>query len=328
MEGLIEGAKKKIWSIATTIAETNPDAEIKMALIAYRDIGDEFVTKTFPLSTDIQEMYAELLKYKAEGGGDWPESVNEALDIAVTKLKWGQSGKDKRIIFLVGDAPPHMDYAQDRKYQDTLKDARQRGIIVNAVQAGNAEDTMRIWRSIAQLGKGEYIPIPQDGGQVSIIVTPYDEEIRRIQILIDETIIPYGLLEVRQKVKTKIEISRSAPAPSAADSSTYILKKSKGRAAMTGSGDLVSDLEEGRVTMDKVKDEDLPEPIAALSREARAGKVKELSAMRARLSSDMAALVEKRDAFLREKTAEEASSGLGDSFDRRVKETLREQIAD
>ena len=46
MGGLIEGAKRKTWSIATVIADANPDADIRMGLVAYRDIGEEYVTKT------------------------------------------------------------------------------------------------------------------------------------------------------------------------------------------------------------------------------------------------------------------------------------------
>src|SRR5690349_11029960 len=59
MTNLIEGAKRKIWSIATTILDENPDAEVQMGLVAYRDIGDEYVTKTFPLTKDIQGLYAD-----------------------------------------------------------------------------------------------------------------------------------------------------------------------------------------------------------------------------------------------------------------------------
>ncbi len=152
MSGLIESAKRKIWSIATSIVEANPDAEVRMALVAYRDIGDEYVTRKFELTTDIQGLYAELLKFRANGGGDWPESVNEALDVAITQLNWSQGRQIDKIVFLVGDAPPHMDYKQDRKYPEVLRDAKARSIIVNAVQAGPARDTERFWREIAQLG--------------------------------------------------------------------------------------------------------------------------------------------------------------------------------
>jgi hypothetical protein len=34
MGPLIEGAKRKIWSIATAIVDANPDAQIRMGLVA------------------------------------------------------------------------------------------------------------------------------------------------------------------------------------------------------------------------------------------------------------------------------------------------------
>src|SRR4249919_1671514 len=70
MGGLIEGAKRKIWSIATAIVDTNPDADIRIGLVAYRDIGDDYVTKTFDLTSDIQDIYGNLLALNARGGGD------------------------------------------------------------------------------------------------------------------------------------------------------------------------------------------------------------------------------------------------------------------
>ena len=51
MGGLIEAAKRKIWSIATAIVDSNPDADIRMGLVAYRDIGDDYVTRTIDLTT-------------------------------------------------------------------------------------------------------------------------------------------------------------------------------------------------------------------------------------------------------------------------------------
>ena len=131
MGGLIEGAKRKIWSIATAIVDSNPDADIRMGLIAYRDIGDEYVTRKVELTRDIQDLYGNLLELKARGGGDWPESVNEALDVAVNKMQWTQGADSTRIVFLVGDAPPHMDYAQDTKYPVTLAVASVTGYLVS-----------------------------------------------------------------------------------------------------------------------------------------------------------------------------------------------------
>src|SRR6476660_4339921 len=216
MAQLIEGAKRKIWSIATTIVDTNPDADIRMGLVAYRDLGDDYVTSKIELTRDIQDLYANLLELKARGGGDWPESVNEALDVAVNKLQWTDGGDVRRIVFLVGDAPPHMDYAQDTKYPVTLATAKQKDIVVNAVLAGDARDTERVWSDIAQNGNGRFIPIPQDGGQVVIIETPYDEEIIILQREINGTVIPYFLLQLQEPTESKTkqlsEVAAAAPA--------------------------------------------------------------------------------------------------------------------
>src|SRR5262245_13169594 len=230
MSGLIEGAKRTIWSIATAIVDTNPDAGSRMGLVAHPDIGDEYATKNVELPTDIQDLYANLLELKARGGGDWPESVNEALDTAVNKMKWSDGGDVRRIVFLVGDAPPHMDYEQDTKYPVTLKVAKQKDIIVNAVLAGNARDTERVWRDIAQNGNGRFIPIPQDGGQIVIIETPYDEDIIILQNEINGTVIPYGprALQRRTEEKTKqlSQVAAAAPAQ-ASEMASYLNKRAR-----------------------------------------------------------------------------------------------------
>jgi len=327
MGPLIEGAKRKIWSIATTIVETNPDAEIRMGLVAYRDIGDEYVTKTFNLTTDIQDLYAQLLELKARGGGDWPESVNEALHVGVTKLSWTQDPEVRRIMFLVGDAPPHMDYAQDTKYPEVLRMARERGITVNAVQAGGARDTERVWREIAQMGHGRYIPIPQDGGQLVIIETPFDVEIIELQGRINGTVIPYGPKMQRSSVEQKTRQVAAAPASTASEMAGYMTRNfrtSGGTDAITGAGDLVADVTAGRQKLATVKDDDLPESLRSLSAEARQALIDKQMAERKALNEKIAVLVKKRDAFVAEKR--KASPKMADSFDRVVEETLKGQI--
>ena len=227
MGPLIEGAKRKIWSIATTLIDCSPDAEIRMGLVAYRDIGDDYVTKTFELTTDIQGLYADLLQLRAKGGGDWPESVNEALFVGVTKVNWSRGRDSTRIIFLVGDAPPHMDYAQDMKYPEVMRLARARDIIVNTVQAGGARDTERYWREIAQMGRGEYMMIPQDGGKIVVIESPYDREIIELQGRIGRTVVPYGSPSQQRGVRDRLGAGYAAPAPVASDMAGYMARRDR-----------------------------------------------------------------------------------------------------
>ena len=327
MARLIEGAKRKIWSIATAIVDSNPDADIRMGLVAYRDIGDDYVTSKIELTRDIQDLYANLLELKARGGGDWPESVNEALDVAVNKLQWTEGSDARHIVFLVGDAPPHMDYAQDTKYPTTLAVARQKDIIVNAVLAGDARDTERVWRDIAQIGSGRFIPIPQDGGQVVVIETPYDQDIIILQRQLNGTVIPYGPRETQKRTEMKMQQTASvaAAAPSvAADMTSYIGKRARATAeAVTGGGDLVADAAKGTTSVAAVKDADLPENLRAMKPEQREAEVAKQVEQRKVLNEKLAALVGKRDKYIADQAVKSPKTS---SFDGVVQETLKAQI--
>ena len=79
MSGMINAAKEKIWSIASSMASAQNAPRIKMGLVAYRDRGDDYITRRVDLSEDLESMYATLMDFRANGGGDGPESVNQAL---------------------------------------------------------------------------------------------------------------------------------------------------------------------------------------------------------------------------------------------------------
>lgn len=325
MAGLIDGAKRKIWSIATSIVETNPEAEIRMALVIYRDRGDDYVARTYDLTADIQGLYGDLLQLRADGGGDWPESVNEALHASVNKLRWSQDQATRKIVFLVGDAPPHMDYANAPKYPEVTAAARRAGIVVNAVQAGDAGDTRQIWQDIAQRGAGRYIPIPQDGGQVVMIETPYDGDIIILQRRIDATVIPYGSARQQESMRGKIELRAAAPASVQADNSGFYSKRADHSAVVTGAGDLVADIAAGDKTLEAVPEDELPEVLQGKSAAERQAYVEQQRTERAALTAQMAELVGQRDAYIAEQAKQSASAST-DSFDRAVEETLRTQL--
>jgi uncharacterized protein YegL len=179
MSGLIEGAKQKIWSIANQLASAQNRTQVRLGLIGYRDRGDRYVTRLFDLSEDVDALYAQLQQFTADGGGDGPESVNQALNEAVTRISWTADQGVYRVIFLVGDAPPHMDYSNDVPYPKSVELAGAKGIVVNAIQCGSDANTARVWRSIAQSGRGAFSAIAQDGGMLAM-TTPMDDELGRL----------------------------------------------------------------------------------------------------------------------------------------------------
>ena len=100
MGSLIQGAKDKIWSIANEIIETEEAPDIRFGLIGYRDRGDKYVTKRFPLTSDLDDIHTKLTAFVAHGGGDGPESVNKALLESVTKMDWSKDRKVLKLIWL------------------------------------------------------------------------------------------------------------------------------------------------------------------------------------------------------------------------------------
>ena len=119
MGGLIAAAKEKIWSIATHARAAQAAPEISMGLVAYRDRGDAYVTQVVDLTKDLDSMYAKLMQFRADGGGDGPESRQPgARRRGQQDLVEPRTSNAYKVVFLVGDAPPHMDYQDDVKYPD------------------------------------------------------------------------------------------------------------------------------------------------------------------------------------------------------------------
>jgi len=328
MAGLIHAAKEKIWSIATTMASAQPAPEIRMGLVAYRDRGDAYVTQVVDLSTDIDSMYAKLMDLQAEGGGDGPESVNDALAQAVGAESWSQDDDTYKVIFLVGDAPPHMDYQDDVKYPQTLARAAKRGIIVNTIQCGDEADTRMRWQQIASLSQGTYFNVDQAGSAVAI-ATPFDAPLAELSAALDDTRLYYGTAEERERQRGKIDATEKLHAlasPASQARRAAFNASASGAANMAGDGELVAAVASGRVDLKELEAEKLPEPLRALSPEARQELVAANAGKRADLQLRIKELANERDEYVAGQVA--ASGGAKQSLDYKILSAVREQTKD
>ncbi len=327
MSGLIAAAKEKIWSIASTLAQAQRAPEIRIGLVAYRDRGDAYVTKVVDLSADLDSMYATLMDFSADGGGDTPESVNEALYDAVTQMSWSKDSQAYKVVFLVGDAPPHMDYQDDRKFPDVMAAAAAEGIVVNTIQCGNMHDTIAPWRQIAALGGGRYFTVAQSGSAVAV-ATPYDQEIAELSAKLDATRLFYGSAEDRVALSQKMEATQKlhrAASPAALARRGVFNASASGEANLAGDKDLVRDVESGRVDLTALPEAELPAPLASLTADERQQVVDETAARRNDLRGRIGELAKKRDDFIAEEV--EKNGGAADSLDRQIYDAARAQAA-
>ena len=321
MGGLIEGAKQKIWSIANEMISAKPTPELKLGLIGYRDRGDEYVVKSFQLTDDIDSIYGHLRDFKAEGGGDEPESVNEALAEAIEKMPWSQDRKVLKIIFLVGDAPPHLDYADGPKYPELCRIAAKKDLIINTVQCGNIAETTPIWKEIAKLSEGSYAAIVQSGG-VAVIATPMDDELARLNKKIGATLIPYGDAALQREVAAKQAFAESAPASATADRLSYNAKTGK---AVQGRGELLDALANNKIKLDAIDRKDLPQEFQKLTKQEMEARIAKTRTERDSLQKEVQDLAKKRDAYIQAENKRLAEAGKGDGFDDKVAKTIHQQ---
>lgn len=106
MGWLIDDVKGRVRALADWIRRLVPVT--RFGVVAYRDEDDpEFLTRVLPLTLSIGKVRRFLDRLEARGGGDVPEGVAAALRAAISKPGW--KSDSKKIIVIVGDAPPHAD---------------------------------------------------------------------------------------------------------------------------------------------------------------------------------------------------------------------------
>ena len=117
-----------------------PEADISLGLLFYRDEGDEYVVRSSDFTPDIAAQRKFLLAQEADGGGDYPEAVHEALEAALD-LSWREG--TRKILIPVLDAPPHDQNAQRQdiraEFGELVYRAAGEGIAVMPVAASGVD---------------------------------------------------------------------------------------------------------------------------------------------------------------------------------------------
>lgn len=160
--------QKTIRDISGRIQGLAGSPAVRYGLVAYRDRGSDYVTKVGDFTTSLDTFQSRLNGLTAGGGGDYPEAVNEALTQATHAMAW-DTGESLRLMFVVGDAPPHMDYVQDVPYSTTMLQAASKGIKIFPLAASGLDATGEyVFRQLAQVTNGKFLFITYGG------TTPHD----------------------------------------------------------------------------------------------------------------------------------------------------------
>ncbi len=157
----IDKIKSSVHSITQRISQLPSAPHLRLALVTYRDRGadNEYITRKWDFTTDVSTFAQELDTLVAYNGGDYPEDINAGLFDTINLPGWSQSnGHNLRLVFLVGDAPPHLDYADEQQYPALSQMAASKGIKIFPIAAsGLSDDGEFIFRNIAAMTLGKFV---------------------------------------------------------------------------------------------------------------------------------------------------------------------------
>lgn len=176
MSDELEYLKAELQGVVRAVAE-QARVSVRTSVNFYRDIGDDYVVRSFPFSDNIADSVKRIQAQQAGGGGDYPEAVDAALEDAISNHTWGQSSV--KLMFLVLDAPPHESEAAKNSIINSVTKAAAAGIRIIPIVCSGADSTCQVpFRTYAALTGGTYIFLTDDSGVGDSHTLPDVEEIK------------------------------------------------------------------------------------------------------------------------------------------------------
>jgi hypothetical protein len=155
--------QSEIKDIVRRVRSVEPDLDIRMSVVFYRDRGDAFITKSLPFTRNADDAVSFISSTTADGGGDYPEDMNSGLE-AMMRQHWSRDAVPQ-MLFLLADAPPQQYAGQDYTYHEAIQDAAANGIAIYPVAASGVDKpTEFLFRAMAVMTGGKYVFLTDDSG--------------------------------------------------------------------------------------------------------------------------------------------------------------------
>ncbi len=179
----IDQLKTSIDSVAARLSSLDSAPDIRFAMTLYRDVDDTFVTSTYDFTSDVEAFRSALSNVVADGGGDYPEALDEGLAESLAAPAWRDPASTIQLMFLVADAPPQVGrQLQGNGYPESIVDAVARGIKIFPVASSESDDQAEaVFRQVAQATGARFVFLSYGaagaatGGSTDIDPTDYEE---------------------------------------------------------------------------------------------------------------------------------------------------------
>lgn len=298
MEGLIEQAKATIWKIVNMASKMSDKGKTPQLEIALYDYGNDeiktpnWIRKRTDLISDLDSVSGQLFSLRTNGGNEYCAAVIES---SINDLKWSNKPTDLRLVYIAGNEPFNQGPVD---YKKILKIAAGKDIIVNTIYCGSYEQGVKeFWYDGALQTQGAYFNI-HSNQEIRHIDTPYDKEIISTNDSLNRTYVGYGR-EGNYRASKQAEEDKNASSKGYAVMSERAEAKSKSN-YKNANWDLVDGLDEGNVTLDSIKKEDLPAELKGKTKEEQQKYLDNKKAERAKYQKKIGELSKKREEYIAE----------------------------
>lgn len=157
----LEYIKAEVVDIMQQVEVAFPSTRLELAVMVYRDYGDNYVTKYSDFTTNFNSQKEFVSNENAGGGGDFEEAVHTALTEASEK-QWSENAKTK-LLFHIADAPAHNENVST--WVNASKKLADKGVhIITVASSGIDKKTEYFFRSQSIITNGKYVYITNDSG--------------------------------------------------------------------------------------------------------------------------------------------------------------------
>jgi hypothetical protein len=160
----IKYLKAEVQDVISRISQLDDKKEVRSGAIFYRDHTDQYLSRRKELSTDVSSLNTFIHEQTANGGGDFPEALDIALEELTTSINWSAEAITK-IAFLILDAPPHENSVSVQRINESVIRAAEQGIrLIPVTGSGINKSTEYLMKALSISTNGTYLYLTDDSG--------------------------------------------------------------------------------------------------------------------------------------------------------------------
>ncbi len=321
MDGLIDQAKTRIWSIINELSSLRFLGQTPLIEIALYDYGNSgltaesnYIRQQVALTTDLDVISAKLFGLSTDGGDEFCGAV---IQKSMQDLAWSNNQLDLKIIYIAGNEPFNQGSIA---YKEVCNTAASKNIFVNTIYCGNhAQGIAEFWKDCATISKGDYFNIDSDQTVVQI-ATPYDNDINQYNDSLNKTYYGYGSLG-QSKKSNQLSEDANAESQSPSSKTERSIVKSK-EVYSNASWDIIDAVDKDGKDITKMTEEELPTEFQGKTAEEKTALIEEKKKERELYQEKINTLAKNRQEFIAEEMKKQADGVKKDDFGTSVNESL------